>query len=365
MKKEENKRVALAMSGGVDSSVAAYILREKGYDVVGFFMRTGVKVQKRARLTSCCSAADARDARRVADKLGIPFYVLDFSGEFEKIIDYFTSEYNRGRTPNPCIICNRDLKFGKLVSHADQVGAHYIATGHYARIVRNTKGQYALKKGRDKSKDQSYVLFCIKRQDLKRVLFPVGGMTKEKVRAIAARIGLPVTDKPDSQDICFVPDGDYRAVIRERNPGMNRPGKIVDESGTVLGEHEGYQFYTIGQRRGVKVAAGRPIYVVGICPRTNKVVVGPAASLYRRNLFVERVNWITQPKLDSRGRAKVFASIRYGHYPQPALIKKQGRRWLLSFKESVRAITPGQAAVFYHADAVLGGGWISSTFPDE
>ena len=362
MKKEENKKVAVAMSGGVDSSVAAYLLREKGYDVVGFYMHTGVKVPERSRHSSRCSA---EDARRVAEKLEIPFHAVDFSGEFRKIIDYFTSEYNRGRTPNPCIVCNRDLKFGKLVTCADQVGAHYFATGHHARVIKNTKGEYLLKKGRDKNKDQSYVLFCVRRQDLKRLLFPVGGITKDRVRAIAARLGLPGADKPDSQDICFVPNGDYHAVIREIQPKTIRPGRIVDESGAVLGEHEGYQFYTIGQRRGVKVAAGRPIYVVGIRPRTNEVVVGQAGSLYRKTLLVERVNWLAQPGFDSRGRARVSASIRYGHHPQPAWIEKQGRRWLLSFKESVRAVTPGQAAVFYHTDAVLGGGWISSTFPDE
>lgn len=362
MKKEENKKVAVAMSGGVDSSVAAYLLKEKGYDVVGIHMHTGVKIPEHSRYASRRPEADAR---RVADKLGIPFHTVDFSGEFRKIIDYFTSEYNRGRTPNPCIVCNRDLKFGKLADYASQAGAYYFATGHHARVIKNTKGEYLLKKGRDKNKDQSYFLFCIRRQDLKHLLFPVGAMTKEKVRAIAARIGLPVMNKPDSQDICFVPDGDYHAVIRERQPGAIRPGRIVDESGAVLGKHEGYQFYTIGQRRGVKVAAGRPIYVVGIRPRTNEVVVGPAASLYRKTLFVERVNWLAQPGFDSRGRARVSASIRYGHHPQPAWIEKQGKRWLLSFKESVRAVTPGQAAVFYHDDAVLGGGWILSTFPDE
>jgi tRNA-specific 2-thiouridylase len=351
------------MSGGVDSSVAAYLLKEKGYDVVGLFMNTGARKLGAALGGASCVAGDAEDAARVAGFLGIPFQIIDLEKEFGKVIDYFVDEYNCGRTPNPCIVCNRDIKFGVLWQRAREMGAEYIATGHHARVVQSKGGSFTLKKGCDKKKDQSYVLFALDRKSLKKILLPVGGMTKDRVRSIAAKIGLHVKNKPESQDVCFAPDGDYRSILSLRQAGRQKAGNIVDEAGKVLGAHDGYQHFTVGQRRGIGVAAGVPIYVIEIRPDANEVVVGPTTSLFRRALFAENVNWLVEPEPEAKARRLVSCAIRYGHHPQRARIQKAGKRWLVTFNENVRAVAPGQAAVFYDGEVVMGGGWISSTFP--
>lgn len=351
------------MSGGVDSSVAAYLLKEQGYDVVGLFMRMGVEFPAACTTErTCCSAADAADARRVADQLGIPFYVLNFKDEFERIIVYFCDEYNRGRTPNPCVLCNRDLKFGKLFQYAQEIGAEYVATGHYARIVEKD-GERFLQKGVDRRKDQSYVLFTIRKADLARILFPVGDLKKDEVRAIARKLNLKVKNKLESQDICFVPDKDYRTLLKERTPDKIVGGLIRDTEGNVLGTHEGYQFFTLGQRKGLKIAAGKPIYVQRIDAETHDVIVSTNRKLYTRGLYAEEVNWLAEPDFDDEGFCRCKATIRYSQPPRAAWITKEGDRVLVKFKYKVRAVTPGQAAVFYKGETVLGGGWIAGDFP--
>jgi tRNA-specific 2-thiouridylase len=350
-------RVVVAMSGGVDSSVAAWLLREEGYEVVGLFMRMGVFAEtETAPRRSCCSLADAADARRVADLLGIPFYVLDFQAEFDRIIKYFCDEYCRGRTPNPCIVCNRDLKFGRLFEKARQIGADLIATGHYARIEKAPAGP-VLKRGLDPAKDQSYVLFAMAPEQLAHTLLPLGAKRKADVRAMARDLRLPVQEKPDSQEICFVPDDDYMRLLRERRPDALRPGVIVDTAGRVLARHEGVARFTIGQRHGLGIAVGEPRYVVDINPETAVVTVGPREALLRKEMDVADVNWLVPgPVPESLGAS---VQIRYTHRAAPATVRAVGsRRVHVIFDEPQSAITPGQAAVFYDGDVVLGGGWI-------
>lgn len=356
-------RVVVAMSGGVDSSVAAHLLKEQGYDVVGLFMRMGVEYPATCKVErTCCSAADAADAGRVADQLGIPFYVLNFKDEFDRIIVYFCGEYNRGRTPNPCILCNRDLKFGKLFQYAEEIGADHVATGHYARIAEKD-GEFFLQKGVDRHKDQSYALFTIRKADLSRILFPVGELKKDEVRAIARKLNLVVKNKLDSQDICFVPDKDYRTLLKERTPDKIVGGRIIDTEGNVLGTHEGYQFFTLGQRKGLRIAAGEPIYVQRIDAETHDVIVSTNRELYTRGLYAEDVNWLAEPEFDDDGFCRCKATIRYSQPPRAAWITKEGDRVLVKFKHKVRAVTPGQAVVFYAGETVLGGGWIANDFP--
>ena len=346
------------MSGGVDSSVAAWLLREEGYEVVGLFMRMGVSSEtETAPRRSCCSTADANDARRVADLLGIPFYVLDFHGEFDRLIEYFCDEYCRGRTPNPCIVCNRDLKFGRLMDKARQIGAEFIATGHYARVERGPAGP-VLRRGVDPAKDQSYVLFAMTPEQLARTLLPLGPRRKTEVRAIARELNLPVQEKPDSQEICFVPDDDYMRLLRERRPGALKPGVIVDTAGRVLARHEGVARFTVGQRHGLGIAVGSPVYVLDIAPETAVVTVGPRAALLRKEMDVVDVNWLAPGPRPAPLRASV--QIRYTHRAAPATIHERGEgRVRVVFDEGQSAITPGQAAVFYEGDRVLGGGWIA------
>ena len=352
-----SERVVVAMSGGVDSSVAAWLLREQGYEVVGLFMRMGIFAEtETAPRRTCCSLADANDARRVADLLGIPFYVLDFQAEFDRIINYFCDEYCHGRTPNPCIVCNRDLKFGRLFEKARQIGADLIATGHYARIERDPAGP-VLKRGLDPAKDQSYVLFALTREQLAHTLLPLGPKRKSDVRAIARDLHLPVHEKPDSQEICFVPDDDYMRLLRERRPQALRPGVIVDTSGRVLAQHQGIARFTIGQRHGLGIAVGSPVYVVDINPETAVVTVGPREALLRGEMDVVDVNWLVpDPVPDSLAAA---VQIRYTHRAAPATIRAlDSRRVRVTFDGPQSAVTPGQAAVFYDGDLVLGGGWI-------
>lgn len=380
------KTVVIAMSGGVDSSVAAALLKKQGYNCVGVFMRLGndpagadddtpVACTPLKRPASaapadgpkphhqgCCSTGDAADARYVAGLLDIPFYALNFQRDFGGIIDYFVGEYNRGRTPNPCVRCNEYLKFGKLARYARALGADYVATGHYARIHRASNGDVELWRGTDTAKDQSYVLFGVPPEELSRMLLPVGDFPKSEVRTMARDLGLPVHDKPDSQEICFVPDNNYVNLLQKRSPQTLKPGNIVDAAGQVVGQHAGHQNFTLGQRRGVGVAFGYPIYVTGIDANTNTVRVGPRQGLLHRALLAKEVNWLAnRPQTAIRVQAKV----RYNSPPAPATaVINSANELLVEFDSPVAAITPGQAVVCYDGQRLLGGGWIDAVTDD-
>ena len=352
-------RVVLAMSGGVDSSVAALLLKEQGYDVVGLFMRTGAYTETGdldRRAKTCCSASDAIDAQNVADRLDIPFYALDFERDFARIMDVFADEYVAGRTPNPCVLCNVWLKFGKLWAYGKQISADFVATGHYAQIRTAPDGRHRIARAVDRSKDQSYVLSGLKRELLPHVLLPVGGHTKAAIREMARQHGLPVHDKPDSQEICFIPSNDYLEFVRTRRPDVDTSGDLVDEEGAVLARHSGIEGFTVGQRRGLGVAFGAPRYVVQIEPITNRVTVGPRAALERLGLEAVRFNW-HGPKPERPVRC--LAQIRARHDAVSATVEPgQDERALIRFDEPVTAITPGQVVTVYEGDLVLGGGWI-------
>lgn len=349
-------KILCAMSGGVDSSVAAYLLKQQGHDVIGVFMRNGIDYH-RSNQHSCCSVEDAYDARRVADHLGIPFYSVNLKDGFRKLIDYFVDEYNQGRTPNPCVMCNRWLKFGALFDYARVLGCEKVATGHYARVAEEA-GTTLLKRGRDHSKDQSYVLCTLTQEQLERTVLPIGGLTKDEVRSLAERAGLRTYNKPDSQEICFVPDNDYRKLFDEADL---RPGEIRTTEGDVVGRHEGLQLYTIGQRKGIG-AHGKRMYVVELDPETNAVVVGEDAALHREGMLVDRVNWYAVAEASPGRLFRGEVKIRRTHTPAPASIEvlEDGRARVM-FYEPQRAITPGQAAAFYAGDVVLGGGWIKAS----
>lgn len=364
------KRVLVAMSGGVDSSVSAYLLKKQGYEVVGVFMRHGIRTPVSAEkggpersLTilrkikqSCCSVADAEDAQRVADRLAIPLYVLNFEEEFRQIVDYFVDEYIHGRTPNPCIVCNNRLKFGKLFEYAFSVKADFIATGHYARVLPTDDGTHGLFCGRDSNKDQSYVLFGIRRQDLPRLLFPVGGYSKAEIRKIAAEIGLRVADKPDSQEICFVADDNHPRFVREYRPEVDTSGDIVTTDGKVVGRHNGLERFTIGQRKGLGIALGEPYYVVRIEAETRRVVIGMRSELGRWELTASGANWLidTPPEPFS-----CQAKIRYRTAMVPATVTiLSSDRFHVRFERPCYGVAPGQAVVCYQGDRLLGGGWI-------
>jgi len=363
-----SRKAVVAMSGGVDSSVAACLLHEQGYEVVGLFMRVGATLPEQSPETAqrlhqgCCSAADAADARFIAGMLGIGFYTLSVQADFERIIDYFVDEYGAGRTPNPCVVCNQDLKFGKLVGYADAVGADFIATGHYAR-VETRDGHRRLCKAVDERKDQSYVLFGVERSALSRMLLPIGRLTKKQVRAEAARFGLPVRDKPGSVEICFVPDRNYARLVRRRRPEVFRPGDVFDAQGKVVGRHQGLPNFTIGQRRGLGIAAGHPLYVTRLNVADNTVTVGDRAALQRRSFVVEGLRFLVDPPA---GAFRADVKIRYQHRAAPATVELgDDGSALITFDEPQSAITPGQAAVFYDSDVVLGGGWIDRTITNS
>jgi len=364
-------KVVVAMSGGVDSSVAAALLMREGYEVIGVFLRLGspdgveshsedavCSTNSEKSKQGCCSVLDAVDARRVAGILDVPFYVLNFQEDFAKVIDYFVDEYNRGRTPNPCVRCNDWLKFGRLAKYAEAVGADFVASGHYARIgIDAATGRRSLMRGRDLKKDQSYVLFGMSRQTLDHTLLPIGDMEKSEVRAIAEELKLPVYNKPDSQEICFVPDQDYAALVRRKSPESMRPGELVMADGAVVGRHEGHQQFTIGQRKGVGVAFGRPIYVVDIDADANRVTLGEKQSLARKGLIAREVNWLMDV-VPSEPR-RCMAKIRYNSDPQGATVADiGGGEIVVRFDEPQMAITPGQAVVLYDGDVVMGGAWI-------
>lgn len=345
------------MSGGVDSSVAAHLLVEQGYEVIGLFMRLGIdKLDTITKTKVCCSLEDANDARSVADQLGIQFHVLNFKEAFDRIIDNFCTEYLNGRTPNPCIVCNQELKFGRLLDFAKMLNADYIATGHYARVEK-LQGRYLLKKGVDARKDQSYVLFSLNQEQLSRTLFPLGVVTKETVRQIAKDLNLKTKDKPESQDICFVLDNNYHTILYERFGDRITPGILKDTHGNILGKHPGAPFFTIGQRKGLGVALGSPRYVIDIDPKENTVVVGTDEELMENELMASALNWISIANLAEP--LEVQVKIRYNHIPAPAVIYPcESDTVRVVFKDPQRAITPGQAVVFYQDDIVVGGGWI-------
>lgn len=368
------------MSGGVDSSVAALLLQQQGHEVFGVFMRHGEEAIKACAIDGqrekspllpvldaradhkqgCCSASDAEDARRVALNLDIPFYSLNLNREFGEIINYFVDEYSRGRTPNPCVMCNNQIKFGKLFDYADSVGAEYVATGHYAQL-RAIDGQStpALLRGIDNKKDQSYVLFGIERDRLAKMLLPVGGYEKGVIREMAAQVGLRVADKKDSQEICFVNSGHHGEFVRNRRGEGDRIGQIVTTEGKVVGEHQGIEAFTIGQRKGMGVAMGEPYFVVRIETDKNLVVIGKKEELARRALIAKKLNWLVE---DIPQSFQCEAKIRYNSPPVPATARLLEDGMLrVDFENPCYGIAPGQAVVCYDHDRVLGGGWIEAS----
>lgn len=380
------------MSGGVDSSVVAALLQQEGYEVVGCFMRLGsddsleaadgydniredacdvsagdtpgnniALPQVKKHKQGCCSVNDAGDARHVAAILGVPFYVMNFKKDFGRIIDYFVDEYNAGRTPNPCVRCNDWLKFGKLHQYAKSIDCDYVASGHYARIGRAADGRAELRRGLDRGKDQSYVLFGSPRDRLDHMLLPIGEMQKSEVRQIADDLNLPVFNKPDSQEICFVPDNDYAKLVERRTEGGFTAGKIVDTAGNELGEHTGQQHFTLGQRRGLGIATGSPIYVVDKDPATNTVTVGGKDDLLAVGCTASQTNWLIHPRDMPDDWRDCEVKVRYNSPPTPGQVRVTGEDQLeVRFTDPVSAVTPGQAVVCYDGDTVMGGGWIDT-----
>ena len=348
------------MSGGVDSSVAAYLLKEQGYDVIGVTMQIWQEDKEyEEREGVCCSLSAVDDARRVANKIGIPFYVLNFRDSFKKnVIDYFIDEYMEGRTPNPCIACNRYLKFDEFLKKAKGIGADYIATGHYAKVEEHN-GRYLLVKSDDDKKDQTYALYNMTQEQLAHTLMPCGEYTKDRIREIAKEIGLDVHNKKDSEEICFIPDNNHGRYISEAMPGKVKEGNFVDKEGNILGKHKGIVYYTIGQRKGLGLAMGRPVFVTDINPITNEVVIGPEDDIFKTDLICKDINFIAFDGLDKPMELK--AKIRYSAKPAEATISPlENGRIKVSFKEKQRAITKGQSVVFYLDDLIVGGGVIES-----
>ena len=354
-------KVVVGMSGGVDSSVAAWLLKKQGYDVIGVTMQIWQDEENIVQEENggCCGLSAVDDARRVAAAIGIPYYVMNFKDEFQKsVIEYFTKEYLAGRTPNPCIACNRYVKWEALLQRSLSIGADYIATGHYARIEHLPNGRYAIRRSATMEKDQTYALYNLTQEQLARTLMPVGEYSKDRIREMADEIGLLVAHKPDSQDICFVPDGDYAGFIR-RFTGKDYPaGDFTDKDGNVLGYHKGIIGYTVGQRKGLGIAAGKPVYVTKICPAENRVILGDNEDLFHRELDVEDFNFISFDTPPAEFRAK--AKVRYRQKEQWATVKVTGEHSVhIIFDEPQRAITKGQAAVLYDGDVVIGGGVIT------
>jgi len=366
-------RVVLAMSGGVDSSVAAHLLQEQGHDVIGVFMRHGEQsplacddgesdqgdplrvVTRPDHKQGCCTASDAADARRVADRLDIPFYALNLQQEFSRIIDYFVDQYLAARTPNPCVMCNNWIKFGKLFDYADSVAAEFVATGHYARLTRGRDGAVQLRRGRDLHKDQSYALAGISVDLLPRMMLPVGEYEKPHIRLLAGRLGLRVAEKRDSQEICFTPPGRHADFVRARTGNRDTGGELVTVDGQVVGRHEGIERFTIGQRKGLGVALGQPRYVVRIDAGTHQVVLGEKQDLAQSELTADGANWLVSPPAQRR----CLAQIRYNSAAQPATVTAlPDDRLHAGFDEPQFGVAPGQAVVCYDEDCVLGSGWI-------
>lgn len=354
------QKVVIGMSGGVDSSVAAHLLKEQGYDVIGVTMQIWQDEDTCSLEENggCCGLSAVEDARRVANQLDIPYYVMNFKNEFrENVMDYFVDDYLQGKTPNPCIACNRYVKWESLLKRSLDIGADFIATGHYARVVKLPNGRYALKKSATAAKDQTYALYNLTQHQLSHTLMPVGEYTKDQIREIADDIGLLVANKPDSQEICFVPDNDYAGFIEKTTGVAPKQGNFVDMDGNVIGKHKGIIHYTIGQRKGLNLSLGKPAFVVEIRPETNEVVIGDNSDVFYDTLYANNLNFMSIPDLE--GKLEVIGKIRYSHQGSECVIEKVDEDVLkCTFKEPVRAITPGQAVVFYDGDIVVGGGTI-------
>lgn len=360
-------RILVAMSGGIDSSLAAVLLHEQGYQVIGMTMKTwdyqnsgGSKKE-----TGCCSLDSINDARNIAVQLGFPHYIIDIRDEFgDYVIDHFTDEYLNGRTPNPCVMCNTHIKWDALLRRADQLGCDYIATGHYAKI-REENGRYVISKGKDESKDQSYALWGISQESLSRTIFPLGDLHKSEIRDLAMEKGfVSLVTKSESYEICFVPDNDYRGFLKRRMPELENQvagGEFVLEDGTVVGTHEGYPFYTVGQRKGLGIALGFPVYVTEIQKDKNRVVLGTFDELSRDGMYVNQLNLQKYNTVEGE-RLETVTKIRYNDDGSPAIIEQVGDTMKVFFGNGVKAIAPGQAAVFYEENDVIGGGWISKSF---
>lgn len=360
MSNHKKKRVVVAMSGGVDSSMAAVLLKQQGYEVIGISLKLWDYNEEGRTKTNktCCSYRDIQDARRVCDRLEIPFYAFSYKKEFEKnVIQTFVSEYTQGRTPNPCILCNQHIKFDRLLEEAKKLGADYLATGHYARVEKDEKGAYRLLKGTDPLKDQSYVLFGLNQEILKKVLFPIGDYTKDQIRKIAEEFDLPTASKPESQDICFVPDHDYAKFVAKYDTNFKAlPGNFVDVDGHVLGRHEGIHAYTVGQRRGLGIAGGERLYVTRIDVSKNEIELSTGEGASQDTFIASRINWISPFSLSA---LECGVKVRYQKDEILAIVEPQDETSaVIRLKNHYRGITPGQAAVFYRGNEVLGGGWI-------
>ena len=372
-------RIVLAMSGGVDSSVSAHLLQRAGHEVIGVFMRHGVLAESTTREVNdhllpivsppetiradhkqgCCSASDAADARRVSEMLGIDFYAVNFDKDFARIVDYFVNEYNSGRTPNPCVMCNNWIKFGRLFDYADSVAADFVATGHYARLEATLATDIALRRGKDRSKDQSYVLFGVDRDYLPRMILPVGEFDKSEIRKIARELQLDIADKRDSQEICFVTSGQHGQFVAQRSTNIETAGEIVTTDGQIVGTHAGYENFTVGQRKGLRTALGEPHYVTRIDANTRRIVIGRREELARRGLSAHQANWLIDPP---REPLRCAAQIRYNSDAQLAtLYPSQDDQFRILFDTPCYGVAPGQAVVCYQDDRVIGGGWIAST----
>lgn len=353
-------KVVVGMSGGVDSSVAAWLLKEQGYDVIGVTMQIWQDEENEVQEENggCCGLSAVDDARRVASSIGIPYYVMNFKQEFQKnVIDYFTKEYLNGRTPNPCIACNRYVKWEALLQRSLSIGADYIATGHYARIDKLPNGRYAIRRSATLAKDQTYALYNLTQDQLAHTLMPVGNYSKDKIREMAEEIGLQVANKPDSQDICFVPDGDYATFIEENADAQIHQGNFVSPDGKILGKHKGIIHYTVGQRKGLGLALGYPAFVLEIHPETDEVVIGTYEESLTYTLRANELNFMSVEDLTEPMR--MFAKIRYNHKGAWCTVEKTGEDEITcTFDEPIRAVTPGQAVVLYDGEYVLGGGTI-------